>query len=123
MFSYLRQSRQPIGTDVELLAWVQYKNDGMERLAWMITRWEGALDTSVACKGDPLLHQMLCVPAQVQYWHSQFHVGDVVLARYWGAPMYYRGILVKILEDLSVNVMFESGHLQRNVPCSHVRWV
>ncbi|EQC30879.1 hypothetical protein SDRG_11360 [Saprolegnia diclina VS20] len=82
--------------------------------------WEGALDTSVACKGDPLLHQMLCVPAQVQHWNSQFHVGDVVLARYWGASMYYRGILVKILEDLSVNVMFESGHLQRNVPCSHL---
>ncbi|KDO26691.1 hypothetical protein SPRG_22208 [Saprolegnia parasitica CBS 223.65] len=82
--------------------------------------WEGVLDTSVACKGDPLLHQMLCVPAQMQYWYSQFHIGDVVLARYWDSPQYSRGILVKIHDDLSVNIMFESGHLQRNVPCSHI---
>ncbi|OQR84474.1 hypothetical protein ACHHYP_13336 [Achlya hypogyna] len=89
--------------------------------AWNYSHgWEGVQDTSVACKGEVFLHQMLCVQAQVQAWQAQYHVGDVVLARYWGSPVYYRGIIVKIREDLTVNVMFESGHLQRNVPRSHL---
>ncbi|OQR89538.1 hypothetical protein THRCLA_22674, partial [Thraustotheca clavata] len=82
--------------------------------------WEGITDTSSACKGEVFLHQMICVAAETQAKQLQYHVGDIVLARYWGTPMYHRGIVVKIDVDFSIHIMFESGHIQRNVPLDHI---